>query len=118
MAGKRGRPAYRPTATQRRRIMRGIAVGLTLQQLADDLSMPLGSMRRTFAHEIKTARVRLILDNLDRLHAVADRGNVSAMKALAVMMQPTAKAEDAEREDTWSDVASDPAFLSRNLDLH
>ena len=30
---------YKPTATQRRRVMRGVAIGLTLEQLATDLGM-------------------------------------------------------------------------------
>jgi hypothetical protein len=106
-----------PTAKQRRRIMRGIAIGLTLDQLAADIGMPLGSMRRTFDTEIRLGRVRSILENLDRLHRAADRGNVSAMKALARMM----RVEPAEDGDTWADVIDAPANLSRNvenLDLH
>jgi hypothetical protein len=117
MAGKVGRPAHKPTATQRRRIMRGIAIGLTLEQLAAYLDMPLGSMRRTFADEIKTARTRLILDNLDRLYEAADTGNVSAMKALATMMQSPAKPQEAEEDDGhWAQVADD--ILSRNQEFH
>jgi hypothetical protein len=106
-----------PTAKQRRRIMRGIAIGLTLDQLAADIGMPLGSMRRTFDTEIRLGRVRSILENLERLHKAADRGNVSAMKALARMM----RIEPAEDGDTWADVTDAPANLSRNaenLDLH
>jgi hypothetical protein len=97
--------------------MRGIAIGLTLEQLAADLGMPLGSMRRTFDTEIRLGRVRTILENLDRLHAAADRGNVSAMRTLATMMQPAAKAQDAEEEnDHWAQVAEN--ILSRNQEIH
>jgi hypothetical protein len=103
-----------PTAAQRRRIMRGIAIGLTLDQLAADIGMPLGSMGRTFDAEIRLGRVRSILENLERLHAAADDGNVSAMKALARMMQtPASEAND----DAWADVVDGPN-LSKNLDLH
>ncbi len=107
-----------PTSAQRRRIMRGIAIGLTLEQLATDIDLPLGTMRRVFAGEIKTARTRLILDNLDRLHEAADNGNVSAMRTLATMMQP---ATEPEEEDTqWDDVVADyqAPNLSRNPDFH
>jgi hypothetical protein len=96
--------------------MRGISVGLTLEQLALDLAMPVGSMRRTFDAEIKTARVRLILDNLDRLHEAADRGAVSAMRELARMMQPAVKAEATEEDDDWADVTD--GILSRNVEIH
>jgi hypothetical protein len=99
--------------------MRGIAIGLTLEQLAADIGVPLGTMRRTFDTEIRLGRVRMVLQNLDRLHSAADRGRVSAMKALAAMMQPTAKAEDAEEDDAWSDVVEAPAaILSRKFDFH
>jgi hypothetical protein len=115
MAKKPGPPAYKPTATQRLRAMRGIAIGLTLEQLAADLDMPLGTMRRVFASEIKMARTRLILDNLDRLHEAADGGNVSAMKALAQMMRPRKiDLEDTEDDDAWADVVPN---LSRNLEI-
>jgi hypothetical protein len=63
-------------------------------------------MRRAFASEIKTARVRLILDNLDRLHEAADRGSVSAMRALAGMMQPSALPQE-EEDDQWADVVGE-----------
>jgi hypothetical protein len=116
MSKKPGPPAYKPTATQRRRLMRGIAAGLTLNELADDLGMAYGTMRRVFASEIKTARVRLILDNLDRLHTAADDGNVSAMRELARIMQPRARdPEDTEEDDTWADVFPN---LSRNMEIH
>jgi hypothetical protein len=116
MASKAGRPAYKPTATQRRRVMRGIAAGLTVQQLADDLDVSERTMRRAFSAEIKTARVRLILDNLDRLHEAADAGNVSAMKTLAQMMQPRADDhDDAEDEAAWADIVPN---LAGNLEIH
>jgi hypothetical protein len=115
---KRGRPAFKPTATQRRRIMHGVSVGLTLDQLALDLEMAGSTMRRVFAKEIKTARVRLVLDNLDRLHRAADKGNVSAMRELArMMMEPVQPAAEAE-DDQWADVVGDRAFLSRNPEIH
>ena len=117
MAAKPGRPAHKVTAIQRRRVMRGIAVGLTLDQLATDLGMPERSMRRAFDTEIKLGRVRTILDNLDRLHAAADRGNVSAMRTLAAMMQPPAKPQEAEADDGhWAQVAED--ILAGNQEIH
>lgn len=103
MVKKPGPRPFKPTTTQRRRVMRGIAVGLTMQQLADDLGMSIRTVRNAFGAEIKTARVRLILDNLDRLHTAADGGNVSAMRELARMMQPRAD-EDTEDDDTWADI--------------
>ena len=116
MAAKPGRPAYKPTATQRRRVMRGIAVGLTMQQLADDLDVSMSTVRRAFAAEIKKARVRLILDNLDRLHQAADNGNVSAMRELARMMQPRpGDHEDTEDDDAWADIIPN---LNGNLEIH
>jgi hypothetical protein len=138
MAKKPGPRPFKPSAIQRRRVLRGIAVGLTLEQLAADLGMALGSMRKTFDTEIRLGRVRAILDNLDRLHEAADNGNVSAMRELARMMQPAVKAEDTEEDDPWADVvdrmqndlapnvpeigtkgaSSTPANSGRNRDFH
>ena len=115
MRKKPGPSAYKPTATQRRRVMRGIAVGLTMQQLADDLDVSISTVRRVFGAEIKTARVRLILDNLDRLHEAADHGNVSAMRELARMMQPrTGEPDDTEDDDDWADIVPN---LNGNLEI-
>jgi hypothetical protein len=114
---KVGRPACNPTANQRRRLMRGIAIGLTLDQLAADIDMPESTMRRVFAADIRTARTRLILDNLDRLHDAADHGNVSAMRALAAMMQ-SVKEEEDEHDDAWADVIDAPSISSGKADFH
>lgn len=116
MATKLGRPAYKPTATQRRRVMRGVAIGLTLEQLATDLGMAYGTMRRIFANEIKTARVRARLDTVDLLYKAANGGNVSAMKTLLEMTdcwRPDLE-DDAEDDDAWEDVVPN---LSRNPEI-
>ena len=120
MRSKPGPKPVTPTTAQRRRIMRGIAIGLTLEQLATDIDLPVRTMRRVFASEIRTARVRAILDNLDRLHEAADNGNVSAMRTLASMMQQTAQPDDNEEEgDDWADVIGNGSGnLSRNRDFH
>jgi hypothetical protein len=117
MAKKPGPPAFKPSATQRRRVARGIAAGLTMQQLADDLDVSIRTVRRAFANEIRTARVRLILDNLDRLHAAADDGNVSAMRELARMMQSGRPGldEDEGDDDAWADIVPN---LARNPEIH
>jgi hypothetical protein len=113
---KPGPRAYKPTATQCRRVMRGVAAGLTLPQLAAEIDMPERTMRRVFAASIKIARTRLILDNLDRLHDAADGGNVAAMRQLAsMMMLPTAEPDGL---DTWDDVVAETGDLARNRDFH
>jgi hypothetical protein len=75
---------------------------LTLQEIADALEMPVRSLTRVFGADIRTARVRMILDNLDRLHAAADAGNVSAMRELARMMQHAGRPEEAGEDDPWT----------------
>ena len=75
------------------------------------------TVRRLFASEIKIARVRLILDNLDRLHTAADSGNVAAMKTLAQMMQVPVQGTDLDAEDdaAWADIVPN---LGGNLEIH
>jgi transcriptional regulator with XRE-family HTH domain len=119
MASKPGPPAFKPTRIQRRRVMRGVAGGLTMQQLADDLGVSIRTVRRAFGAEIKTARVRLILDNLDRLDEAADSGNVSAMKILAASYTAwrpdlDEDEEDEEDDDAWEDTGPN---LARNPEI-
>jgi hypothetical protein len=93
--------------------MRGVAIGLTLEEISLDLGMAYNTMRRVFANEIKTARVRAMLDNVERLDKAARSGNVSAMKALLQMAQryrPDLD-DDVEEDDAWEDTVPN---LGRN----
>ena len=115
MASKPGPPPFKPTATQRRRVMRGIAIGLTLEELATDLGMSERTVRRAFAGEIKTARVRARLDTVDLLHKAANGGNVSAMKTLLEMTDRwRPDLEDEEDDEAWEDVGPN---LARNPEI-
>ena len=112
MASKPGPRPYKPTATQRQRVMRGVALGLTLEEISLDLGMAYNTMRRVFANEIKTARVRAVLDNVERLDKAARSGNVSAIKALLQMAQRYRPDLDdgLEEDDAWEDTPN----LGRN----
>lgn len=114
---KPGPRPYKPTATQRRRVMRGIAVGLTLEELATDLGMSERTVRRAFANEIKIARTRVRLDTVDLLQKAANGGNVSAMKTLLEMTdrwRPELD-EDEEDDDAWADTGPN---LAGNPEIH
>ena len=119
MASKPGPRPFKPTRIQRRRVMHGVAIGLTLEELATDLGIPYGTMRRVFANEIKTARVRVRLDTVDLLSKAANSGNVSAMKALLQMTDRwRPDLDDDEDDDAWADVVGDNGpNLSRNLEI-
>jgi hypothetical protein len=99
--------------------MHGVAMGLTLEELATDLGIPYGTMRRVFANEIKTARVRVRLDTVDLLSKAANSGNVSAMKALLQMTDRwRPDLDDDEDDDAWADVVGDNVpNLSRNPEI-
>jgi hypothetical protein len=115
---KGGRPAFKPTEKQRQRIACGVACGLTLEQLALDVDVPVTTMRRAFANEIKTGRVKVILDNLDVLAKASRRGNISAARTL-LKMTMIARPDELEADDPWADVASNaPVVLDRNSELH
>jgi hypothetical protein len=117
MASKPGPRPFKPTANQKRRVVRGVAIGLTLEELATDLGMAYGTLRRVFANEIKTARTRLIPDNVDRLHEAAEGGSVSAMKTLLQMAQryrPDFDDDIEEDDDAGEDIVPN---LSRNPEI-
>ena len=119
MASKPGPRPFKPTRIQRRRVMHGVAIGLTLEELATDLGMAYGTMRRVFANEIKMARMRVRLDTVDLLSKAANSGNVSAMKALLQMTDRwRPDLDDDEDDDTWADVVGDNGLnLSRNPEI-
>jgi FixJ family two-component response regulator len=63
---KPGPRPFAPTSAQRRRVMRAVAAGLTLKQIADGLGMPMRSVCRTFVAELAVGRAKSLMENLDR----------------------------------------------------
>lgn len=83
-AKKRGRPAFKATAAQRKKVMIWAAGGIAEASMAKMLGICRETLRTHFATELEEGGDRERARNLERLNKAADKGNVTAMKHLDV----------------------------------
>lgn len=103
--GEPGRTGHIPTAENARRIRALLVAGMTNTQIAADLGITVPTLRKHYFHNgkvnAKLAREMAIAEmrarNVLRLDAEADKGNVSAMRALEPILEK-AQRDMAERE--------------------
>jgi hypothetical protein len=117
---KPGPNAVEPEVEQRERVELGVAVGMTIEELCAAVDMPRRTFYRAFKRELEIGRARRLLASAARLDAMASAGNVAAAKYLhSLMLEGANKAEDAEIEDTWSDVVGEKkSILARISDFN
>jgi hypothetical protein len=103
---KPGPKPMRPTKQQRHQVEVGVAIGLTVDQIAAAVEIPRRTVYRLFSDELATGRAKRLLANAVRLDKAASEGNVAAMKALHVMMERGQQSETAGADDPWAVVAA------------
>ena len=79
---KPGRPAFTPTAAHRRDVGLFRAGGLSEVEIAAALGIARGTLRKAFKSELGIGRAVQRARNLKRLAKAADKGSVTAQKAL------------------------------------
>jgi hypothetical protein len=112
---KPGPKGFMPTNADKDLVTLAVAIGMTREEIAAAIEMPLRSLCRTFRHELKVGRSQRLLANAVRLDRAAEEGNVAAMKALQVMMS-TETPEPAE-DNHWDKIAADIAAGSDSPNL-
>ena len=120
---KPGPKSVSPSAADKRLVTMAVSIGMTRQEIADAVAMPLRSLARTFAHELAIGRSQRLPANAVRLDKAADQGNVAAMKALQVMME-RGRHSEMDASDPWAAMAAsfaessdDEDNLARNPDF-
>lgn len=131
MAASRKRPGAKPRAkpgpkavtptNKRDLVTMGIAIGLTRDEIAEAIGMPLRSLARTYAHELRVGRSQRRLANAVRLDKAAEQGNVAAMKALMILFDAKPEPEAVSKWDGFADryraEMEAKANLARNTDF-
>jgi predicted transcriptional regulator len=95
---KRGRPAFKPTAKQRRSVEQMVSVGEPIATIARALGIAENTLRQHFAEELENGWAKRRLEVTDLLYANARKGNVSAQKHLEHMTAVAATASLREPE--------------------
>lgn len=80
-----GPKPFKPTNKQRQDVRLYKASGLTEPAIAEAIGICQNTLRKYFANELDVARGVERARNLKRLEAAANKGNVTAMKALHVI---------------------------------
>lgn len=82
MTRRRGRPAYRATAAQRREVEQMVACGMPKAAVARALDIHEETLDKHFAEELQTGRAKRRREVIGLLFRQARGGNVSATKKL------------------------------------
>jgi hypothetical protein len=94
----RGRPAFKPTATQRKNVMIWAAGGIAEASMAKMLGICRDTLRDHFATELEEGGDRERARNLERLDKAAGKGNVTAMKYLDAKYAVTTAGDNFKRK--------------------
>ena len=94
----------RPTKRQCHQVELAVAVGMSLETIADAMEVSRRTLCRMFARELAVGRAKKMLASVVRLDDLAAKGNVGAAKYLhGLMINPGNKPEG---DDKWAAVAS------------
>lgn len=82
---KRGRPEFKPSAAQRRKVAIAAGAGMSHEEIALGLGISRPTLEKHFEHELSVGAYEKRLEALDALHRSAKKGNVAAIKAYTAM---------------------------------
>nr|CAD6412930.1 resolvase [Rhizobium sp. Q54] len=88
--GKRGRPPYEPTANDRNKIKLLLALGWSIERMANGIGVSPATVKRYFRAELKerdAMRDRLDARRFELAMEQANAGNVAALKELGKMIE-------------------------------
>lgn len=88
--GRQGRPEHIPTDINRRKIVLRLALGWTLQRIADNLGMSMKTMRKHYSQQMALRDVALDRIRGARIDVIFDetmKGNMVAVKELGKVIE-------------------------------
>ena len=90
-----GRPAFKPTPIQRRKVTNAAAGGMSHEEIAVALGIARNTLEKHFGTELSSGALNRRMEVLDAMARTALKGNVSAQKSF-LAMTPTLAAPPAE----------------------
>lgn len=94
---KAGRPAFSPTAAQRRMVTNAAAGGMSHEEIAIGIGVARNTLEKYFEKELSTVALRRRMEVLDAMARTALKGNVAAQKAF-LAHTPTLAAPPVAKE--------------------
>jgi hypothetical protein len=93
----RGRPAYKPTAADRRKVTNAAAGGMSHEEIAIALGICRNTLEKCFEPELSRGALAKRMDYMDALSRTALAGNVAALKTV-LALTPSFAAPPLESE--------------------
>ena len=90
---KRGRPTFRATAAQKRKVEQYVSAGMSQTDIARAIGCTEPTLQKHFAEELAIGAAKRRAECIDLLYRAARKGNVSAIKKLEEMTKVAALAE-------------------------
>ncbi len=100
---KLGRPEFKPTPEQRRKVANASGGGMAHDEIAMALGICRNTLEKHFAAELGQVACRKRLEVLDAMQRTAVKGNVAAQKAYLATSGPQGVAPPAEDEKPLRD---------------
>ena len=112
---RRGQPSFKPTARHRKDVMLFKAAGLSEPAIAAAVGISQNTLRKYFAVELETGRDVQRAKNLKRMVKAADKGSVTAQKALHAIFDQGDKSDLLQDPDFGADrqLAAEEKVLKR-----
>jgi AraC-like DNA-binding protein len=100
-----GPKPFVPTTRQQHEVELAVAVGMSLETIADALDVSRRTLCRAFARELAVGRAKKLLASAVRLDKLAE-ANVAAAKYLHSLMMNHDNKPEAVEDDKWAAIAS------------
>jgi DNA-binding CsgD family transcriptional regulator len=102
-----GRPAFKPTATDRQAVTRLVATGMATEEIAEVIGISHPTLRKHFSDELAHGRAKLRREIVDLLFQAAHRGSIGALRHLEVLTRGQGAMRPGKKEQAQQDAVAD-----------
>lgn len=99
-----GRPSHVPTEELKTRVIRYVGAGMSQESIANVVGISVSSLLRHYRHELDVGASLCEAAGIDMLWSAADKGNISAIKAIVEKSTVSAAVADIRNRGKMKEV--------------